>query len=111
MSLSSVITAFLMASTPSKRVLFIVPLSLWKRKGHTEQDQLNRKGVPDQQCYSRQKLPDAKGVVNRCLVVAKDILVNLLIDRLAMWQEFAINDAPHIEERDQYDFGCLAFFH
>ena len=73
-----------------------------------------------------QELPDAQGIVIRCIVVVKqpglvlpqlssllapwakqklqDLFVNLLIDRLALWQEPTVDHASHIEERDQRDF-------
>ena len=38
----------------------------------------------------------------------QDLLVDLLIDLLILWQELSVDDAPHIEERDLHDF-CLAF--
>lgn len=43
------------------------------------------------------------------------ISVDLLIDRLVLWQELTVDDASHIEECDRYDFyffgfDCLAFF-
>ena len=64
MPLSSVVTALLTASTPSKRVPLMIPLSLaGKGKSHTEQYQVNR-GL-------FQELPDAQGVVSRCIVVVK----------------------------------------
>ena len=68
-----------------------------------------------------QELPDAQGVVSRCIVVVKqprfvlpqlssllahwakqtpqDLFVDLLIDRLALWQKLTMDDASDIEER------------
>ena len=34
----------------------------------------------------------------------QDLFVDLLIDRLALWQELTVDHASHIEERDQRDF-------
>ena len=34
----------------------------------------------------------------------QDLFVDLLTDRLALWQELTVDDASDIEERDQHDF-------
>ena len=39
----------------------------------------------------------------------QDFFVDLLIDRLVLWQELTEDDTPYIEEHDQHDFNCLAF--
>ena len=69
--LSSVVTALLMASTPSKLVPLMIPLTLGKRKSHTEQGQVNREVVQYGDVLLGQELPDAHGVVIRCIVVVK----------------------------------------
>ena len=82
-----------------------------------------------------QELSNIQNVVSWCIVVVKqrqffflskpsfclthwtkntrqDILVDLMIDNMALWQKLAIDDAPHIEQRDQHDFHfwlCLDF--
>ena len=52
MLLSSVVTALLMTSTPSKRILLMILLSL--EKSNTEQDQVNWEVLPIQRCSSLQ---------------------------------------------------------
>ena len=73
-----------------------------------------------------QELLDAQGTVSRCIGVVKqpkfslsqlssllahwakqtlqDLFVDLLIDRLVLWQELTVDDACLIKERDQHDF-------
>jgi len=34
----------------------------------------------------------------------QDLFADLLIDRLALWQELTVDDASDIKERDQHDF-------
>ena len=64
MSLSSIITALLMASMHSKRVPLIIPMSLRKiKKSHAEQDQVNREFFPIWQCSSR---PGTAGCSGHC---------------------------------------------
>ena len=126
MPLSSIVTALLMASMPSKRVLLMIPLLeiRWTERLFQYGDVL-----------LGQELPDAQGIVSRCTVVVKqprfvlpqlssllmhwakqkpqDLFVDLLIDRLALWQEPTVDNASDIKEHDQHDFDfgfCLAFF-
>ena len=121
MPLSSAVTALLMASTPSKRVPLMIPLSLGKRKSHTEQDQVNRKIVPVRRCSSQ---PGTAGCAGRfeqghcCGEAATICPATTLVSsralseanitgslcRLALWQELTVDDASDIEERDQHDF-------
>ena len=78
------------------------------------------------------KLADALGVLNRCTVVVKqpwfvlpqlssvfahwaknmlqNLLIDLLIDHLALRKYLLWTMPPHIKKRIQYDFDCLAFF-
>ena len=83
-----------------------------------------------------QELPDAEGVVSRCIVVVKqprfvlpqlssllahwakqkpqDLFVDLLTDRLALCQEFTVDDMPLTSKNVinmtlTFDFDCLAF--
>ena len=72
------VTALLMASTPSKQVPLMIPLSLGKRKSHMEQagdwgkkkvtwnKQVNREVVPVWQCSSQ---PGTAGGSGRCAQV------------------------------------------
>ena len=123
MPLSSVVTALLMASTPSKRIPLMLPLSLGKRK-KSHGARSGKIGMLFQ--YSDVLLGQELPVVSRCIVVVKqprfilpqlssflahwakqkpqDLFVDLLIDRLALWQELTVDDASDIEERDQHDF-------
>ena len=39
----------------------------------------------------------------------QDLFVDYLIGRLALWQELAMYDAPHIEKRDQHNFDFVMF--
>ena len=53
MSLSSVITAVLIALKSSKRITLPIPLSLEKRKSHLKQYQMNKEVVPVRWCSSQ----------------------------------------------------------
>ena len=103
------------------------PLELWEKKKVT-QNKFRWIGTLFQQgnVLLGQELPDAQGIVGRCIGVVKqpqfalsklssllvhwakqtqqDLSVDLLIDRLVLWQKLTVDGASHIEECDQHDF-------
>ena len=127
MPLSSIVMALLMASMPSKRVPLMIPLLeiRWIERLFQYGD-----------VFLSQELPDAQGVVSRCIVVVKqprfvlpqlssllvhwakqkpqDLFVDLLIDRLALWQNslwtMLLTSKNMINMTLILDFDCLAFF-
>ena len=127
MLLSSIVTALLMTSTPSKWVPKMGSLELREKKRVTRSKiRWIRRLFQYGDVLLGQELPDAQGVVSRCIVVVKqprfvlpqlssllahwakqklqDLFVDLLTDRLALWQKLTVDDASDIEEHDQHDF-------
>ena len=108
-----------------KRDLLDDPHWSWEKRNSTEQDSLNREIIPVRNVPLGQESLDAQGVVSRCIVVAnylyprfvlpqrlsyfahwadyrlQDLPVDLLIDRLALWQNLPVDDSPYIEKGDQ----------
>ena len=121
------VTALLITSMPSKRVLLNDSLKLWKKK-----KALWSKIRPIGKLFHNgdvpldQEQPDAKSAVSTCIVVVKQprfvqlqhvfsrtpseayavgFLADLLIERLALWHELVLNDPPYIKESGQKDFN------
>ena len=108
----------------------MTPLSLEKRK-KSHGARVGRVGrlLQHGDVLLGQELPDAQGSVSRRVVMVKHprvvlpqllpllahwtkqmlqyLFVDMLVDRLALWQELAVDDAPHIEECDQHDFVTM----
>ena len=119
-SLSSVVTALLMGSTPLEQALLMIPFELGKKeKSHKERDQVKMEVVPVQQ-YSSQPGTGRCSIYcqpKHCCLKAVTIypaitlvsshgifLLALLIARLVLWQELTVDDVLHIDECAQHDF-------
>ena len=71
MPVSSIVTALLMASTSSKQVPLMIPLSLGKRKVTHSKIRWIGRFFQYNDVLLGQELPDAQGIVSRCIVVVK----------------------------------------
>ena len=123
MSLSSAVTALLVASTPSTETGSLGDLLELGENKKVTRSKIGWIGRLFQygDVLLGQELPDAEGV-SRCIVVVKqprfvlpqllssllahwakqtpqDLFVDLLTDRLALWQKLTMDDASDIEER------------
>ena len=98
----------------------------WGKRIYSEQDHVIGRLFMYHNVPLDQKLPDVLGVVNRYFIMVKqpqivlprlssllvhwakhllqDFHVDLQIDRLFLWQEFAVNNALDIKERNQHEF-------
>ena len=133
---SSLVTAVLMASESWKRVPLMTSLSLGKKKSH--KGQIWRVGWLFQ--YSNvifdRKLPNSQGIMSRSIVMMKqpwpcfpqlssflphwahqtsqDVFVDMLIDSLALWQEFCKDNSIDMKKKAisitlVLDLNTLAF--
>ena len=124
MPLRSVVTALLMASAFSERVLPVILLTPPK-KSHGARSGESRVN-PVLRCFSRSETAEGQGLLQRYLVGKKqprfvqphlsfvlvyklknappELLESSVIDCLSLWQEITENYAPFTKEHDQHDW-------